>query len=57
MDVFSRYLFAYQVTDASAGCEPSRMFHRRIPYNILDQKIEIQGILQPKGQSGAFEAN
>ena len=26
----------------SIGCEPSRVFHGRIPYNILDLKLEIR---------------
>ena len=34
---------------ASIGCEPSRVFHGRIPYNILDLKMGIrpQKILSP----------
>ena len=27
---------------ASIGCEPSRVFHGRIPYNILDLKMDIR---------------
>ena len=27
---------------ASIGCEPSRVFHGRIPYNILDLKLGIR---------------
>ena len=26
---------------ATLGCEPSRIFHERIPYNILDQKLGL----------------
>ena len=26
---------------ATLGCEPSRIFHRRIPYNILDHKLGL----------------
>ena len=31
----------------SIGCEPSRVFHGRIPYNILDLKLGIRPQLQP----------
>ena len=31
----------------SIGCEPSRVFHGRIPYNILDLKLEIRPQQQP----------
>ena len=31
----------------SIGCEPSRVFHGRIPYNILDVKLEIRPQQQP----------
>ena len=31
----------------SIGCEPSRVFHGRIPYNVLDLKIGIRPQLQP----------
>ena len=29
------------------GCEPSRVFHRRIPYNNLDKKLGIHPLQQP----------
>ena len=32
---------------ASIGCEPSRVFHGRIPYNILDLKLGIHPQQQP----------
>ena len=32
---------------ASIGCEPSRVFHGRIPYNILDLKLGIRPQQQP----------
>ena len=37
---------------ASIGCEPSRVFHGRIPYNILDLKmgIRLQKIPPPASQ-------
>ena len=37
---------------ASIGCETSRMFHGRIPYNILDLKMGIrpQKIPSPDSQ-------
>ena len=31
----------------SIGCEPSRVFHSRIPYNILDLKLEVRPQQQP----------
>ena len=31
----------------SIGCEPSRVFHGRIPYNILDSKLGIRPQHQP----------
>ena len=31
----------------SIGCEPSRVFHGRIPYNILDSKLGIRPQQQP----------
>ena len=31
----------------SIGCEPSRVFHGRIPYNILDLKLRIRPQQQP----------
>ena len=31
----------------SIGCEPSRVFHGRIPYNVLDLKLEINPQQQP----------
>ena len=31
----------------SIGCEPSRVFHGRIPYNILDLKLGIRPQKQP----------
>ena len=31
----------------SIGCEPSRLFHGRIPYNILDLKLGIRSQQQP----------
>ena len=31
----------------SIGCEPSRVFHGRFPYNILDLKLEIRPQQQP----------
>ena len=31
----------------SFGCEPSRVFHRRIPYNVLDLKLGIRPQQQP----------
>ena len=31
----------------SVGCEPSRVFHGRIPYNILDLKLGIRPQQQP----------
>ena len=37
---------------ANIGCEPSRVFHGRIPYNILDLKMDIrpQKISAPNSQ-------
>ena len=32
---------------ASIGCEPSRVFHGRIPYNVLDLKLNIRPQQQP----------
>ena len=32
---------------ASIGCEPSRVFHGRVPYNILDLKLGIRPQQQP----------
>ena len=39
---------------ASIGCEPSRLFHGRIPYNVLDLKMGIrpQKIPSPDSQIG-----
>ena len=31
----------------SIGCEPSRVFHGRIPYNVLDLKLGIRSQQQP----------
>ena len=31
----------------SFGCEPSRVFHGRIPYNVLDLKLGIRSQQQP----------
>ena len=31
----------------SIGCEPSRVFHGRIPYNVLDLKLGIRPQQQP----------
>ena len=31
----------------SIGCEPSRVFHSRIPYNVLDLKVRIRPLQQP----------
>ena len=31
----------------SIGCEPSRVFHGRIPYNVLDKKLGIRTQQQP----------
>ena len=36
---------------ASIGCEPSRVFHGRIPYNILDLKIGIRPQVIPPPNS------
>ena len=38
---------------ASIGCEPSRVFHRRISYNVLDLKmgIRLQEIPYPDSQT------
>ena len=33
--------------NTSIGCEPSRVFHGRIPYNILDLKLGIRSQQQP----------
>ena len=33
--------------NTSIGCEPSRVFHGRIPYNVLDLKLEIRPQQQP----------
>ena len=38
------YNTSYQT---SIGCEPSRVFHGRIPYNVLDLKVEIRPQQQP----------
>ena len=38
------YNTSYQT---SIGCEPSRFFHGRIPYNILDLKLGIRAQQQP----------
>ena len=27
--------------DSSIGCEPSRIFHGRVPYNILDRRLGL----------------
>ena len=36
-------VFSYHTSyQASIGCEPSRVFHGRIPYNILDLKMGIR---------------
>ena len=32
---------------ASIGCEPSRVFHGRFPYNVLDLKLGIRPHQQP----------
>ena len=39
---------------ASIGCEPSRVFHRRFPYNIFDLELGIgpQKIPSPDSQIG-----
>ena len=42
------YNTSYQ---ASIGCEPSRVFHGRIPYNILDLKIGIRPQKNPPPHS------
>ena len=36
---------------ASIGCEPSRVFHGRIPYNILDSKMGIRPQKIPSADS------
>ena len=36
---------------ANIGCEPSRVFHRRIPYNILDLKMGIRPLKIPPPDS------
>ena len=36
---------------ASFGCEPSRVFHGRIPYNILDLKMGIRAQKSPSPDS------
>ena len=36
---------------ASIGCEPSRVFHGRIPYNILDIKMDIRPQKNPPPDS------
>ena len=36
---------------ASIGCEPSRVFHGRIPYNILDWKMGIRPLKIPSPDS------
>ena len=38
------YNTSYHTT---TGCEPSRVFHGRIPYNVLDLKLGIRPQLQP----------
>ena len=37
----------------SIGCEPSRVFHGRIPYNILDIKLRIR----PQTAAHSYVAN
>ena len=39
----------------SIGCEPSRVFHGRVPYNVLDLKLSIgpQRISTPNSQTAA----
>ena len=37
----------YNTYHKSIGCEPSRVFHGRIPYNILDLKLGIRPQQQP----------
>ena len=39
----------------SIGCEPSRVFHGRIPYNNLDLKLEIRQQQQPISTSQTAE--
>ena len=39
----------------SIGCEPSRVFHGRIPYNVLDLKLGIRPQQQPFPTSQIFQ--
>ena len=41
---FSNFNTSYHT---SIGCEPSRVFHSRIPYNLLDLKLGIRPQQQP----------